>query len=59
MAKKIHILLSRESWEELEEIKKKIITKDLEDVFGKRDNPKTYEEYLEREKKNPSMALLG
>lgn len=49
MAKKIHILISRESFEELKEIRKEI----------DKDYNETYEEYLEREKKNPSYALFG
>jgi len=48
--KEVHITLSRESWEELESIKKKV---------GLDYKPKSYEEYLEDEKKKPTMALFG
>ena len=55
--KKVHIILSRKQWEELQEIKKKSI---VYDTFHKEDlPPKTYEEYLEQEKRNPTMALFG
>lgn len=52
MSKEIHILLTKEQFEELEDLRA-----ELNFILGiKR---KTYEEYLEEEKKNPSMALFG
>ena len=52
MTKKIHILLSRESFEELENMKIKLNL--LPDY-----KRKTYEDYLKKEKENPTMALFG
>lgn len=57
MGKKIHILLSKESWEELEALKKKLGFVDCQwEVESRKDDPKSYEEYLEKEKLNPTMA---
>ena len=51
MGKKVHILLSRNSWEQLEGVKRKV------NLPG--DKPKSYEEYLEDEKLNPTMVLVA
>ena len=48
--KKIHILLSEESYEELRQLDIKL--------FGKTDKP-SFEEYLKKEKEKPTMALFG
>jgi len=56
MAKEIHILLSRKSWQEISTLKENL-NKDLPDFLKQK--VITYEEYLEQEKQNPSMALLG
>lgn len=49
--KKIHVLISREGFEEIE---------DMKDKLGVREEPrKTYEEYLEEQKRNPTMAYHG
>ena len=46
--KRIQIILSKEAFKELQEIKKKLDIK-----------PETYEQYLAREKKNPTHCLFG
>ena len=49
MAKKIHLLLSKEAWEDLQKIKRKVGIYDC----------KSYDMYLKEQKKNPTMALFG
>ncbi len=55
--KKIHILLTRKQWQELKDLKKELkvncIVKEEGTLLD------TYEEYLEKEEKKPTMALFG
>lgn len=53
--KKVQLILNRESWEELRDMKNSLNIPD----FMKSKELETYEEYLEEEKKNPTMALFG
>lgn len=52
MAKEIHMILSREGFEELKKLHLKLSI-DYKPKF------RTYEEYLEEEKKNPTMVLFS
>jgi len=54
--KKIHILLSKKSFEELRDLERNI---DPNQVYGPYHLPDTYEKYLKNEEKNPTMALFG
>ncbi len=55
--KHIHILLPKKSWEELKELKKELGLVDCDwEVEARKDDPKTYEEYIKKEKINPTMA---
>jgi hypothetical protein len=58
--KKIHILLSRESFNDLKKIKKEVF---VECKFiiceDEKSLPDTYEEYLKQEEIKPTMALFG
>jgi len=58
MAKEITITLSREAWNELEEIRKEA-EEYMPDFLKEKDRPKTYEEYLAEEEKYPTHALFG
>ena len=51
--KEIQIILSRKSFEELQEMKKKIGT------LMEKEKLQTYEEYLEYEKEHPTKCLFG
>jgi len=51
--KQIHVLLKKESWEELEALKKKLGLENLDN------HPKTYEEYLAEEERHPTMAYCA
>lgn len=59
MAKEIHILLTEEQWNKLHKIRMKA-DKEMSVLMNGKDSlePKTYEEYLEQEKKHPTMALF-
>ena len=54
--KKVHIQLSKKSFEELMKLNRKI-NKDTQDQFKVKIY--SYKEYLKREKENPTMALFG
>lgn len=56
MGKEIHILLSRKSWEELDALKKGLNLPDCIKSKEELEEPKTYEEYLAKEKINPTLA---
>jgi len=59
MSKTIQIKLSRKSWEEFQDLREKIGTNKLEEIeTGKKYKRKTYEEYLEEQKKNPIVGTL-
>jgi len=51
MGRHKHLLLSRKSWEELEQVKRKC------NLPG--DIPKSYEEYLKEQKLNPTMVYCA
>lgn len=57
--KKIHVLLSRESFEELKNLKKELFPEDYKVKLQFGDYPDTYEEYLKQEEIKPTMALFG
>ena len=55
---KIHILLSKKEWQELKDLKDKLgLTKII--AYSPNNICETYEDYLEEEKKKPTMALVG
>ena len=58
--KKIHVLLSKKSFEELRNIKREIgLDAYKVECFDINSLPETYEEYLKQEEANPTMALFG
>lgn len=59
--KEIHVLLDKESYEDLLEIRAKIFKDNPKvlEIYGEEDFPPNYEEYLERERKKPTKALFG
>ncbi len=60
MAKKIILLLSRKSFNELREIELKVLEGMPEILKEDKDwLPDTYEEYLKREKEHPTNVLFG
>ena len=57
--KKIHIILSEKDFNELKEIKLDVEKDMPEFLKSKHRLPDTYKEYVEQEKKKPTMALFG